>query len=362
MTLPTDHERLGTSQLSTVPQRRMWTRWRRLPSALIGAGGCVLALLLGVSDADPGRPPRAVCDEPVHDFGSVVQGTVVRHVFRLRNEGDTALRITEGTAPCGCTAVVLPDAPVAPGDDGGVEISFDTSRFRGPKTKSVVVYTNDPIQPVQQLTVTGTVTADVVADPAVLYLGRLHPGTNPVAEIRIVSTSGKLLDVVVAAAEHPSLHLAVEPLPGSRNAGRRIVVSMDPSMPRGSFNDTVRIAVTGPDHVEMEVPVFGTVERDLVVQPSHLTMGGRRLGRRHHLRLRNRGLEPITVEGVRVLDLPLDYAVRTVSPGYEYQITLRLAGPVETTRPRGMVHIYTTHPDEPEVVVPIYAMVRPGAG
>lgn len=335
-------------------RRRYW-RWTQGP---IAVAGLLCALLPVPSHADAGRGAHFVCDAPVHDFGAVAQGTVVRHVFRLRNDGDKALRITEVSAPCGCAVALLPDRPVPPGEEGAIEVAFDTSHFRGRKTKSVFVSTNDPSQSLRQLTLTGDVTAEVVADPPVLYLGRVHPGTNTTAEIRLISTSGMSLEGVGAAAENPSIRLEVEPLEGSGDTGRRIVVRIEPDMPRGSFSDIVRIAATGPSHAEMEVPVLGIVEGDLVVQPSYLTLKGWRRGGRHQLRIQNLGNEPIAIAGVRVPNLPLDYAVRTVSPGYEYQITLRLAGPIETVQPREMVHIYTTHPDEPEVVVPIYATVH----
>jgi hypothetical protein len=345
---------------------------RRAPRAPIVPAvlGLVLwAQAVGADDITEGLPlppidgPRFVCDEPRYDFGSVEQGATVHHVFRFRNEGNAPLEIDDVISPCGCTAVAVPTTSVLPGEEGTIEVLFDTAQFRGRKTKSIFLATNDPVHAMHDVTVTGEVAYNVVADPPVLYLGRVDPGAGARAQIRVLSTRGDALRIAVAESDHPGVHVSAEPPPASGPAAQMALVTVDGGMPRGPFSATVRVAVESAGRTELEIPLLGTVAGDLIVTPPHVTMGvggaRRYRGEERTLEVRNRGVEPIAISGVSVPDLPLDYAVRTLRAGYTYEITLRLTAPktFEEER-RGSVHIYTTHPDEPELIVPVYAALR----
>jgi hypothetical protein len=301
---------------------------------------------------------RLVAPEPVHEFGSVDQGAVVRHEFRFLNAGNDPLEIDEVTAPCGCTAAVLPESIIAPGEEGSIEVAFDTAGFRGRKAKSVFVSTNDPVQPLHSFVLTGDVLAHVLTDPPVLYFGRVHPASGTTGKVRVLSATGEPLRIGAVAVDHPGVRAALEPLPEAGDAGRLIVVTLDGEIPRGPFSTTVRVSVDAPRPGVVELPLIGNVEGDVVVQPSYVTVGTRAFdGReRQRLRIRNLGIEPIAISGVSAPDVPLDYAVRIVRPGYEYQITLHLTrDEISGGQQPGTVHIYTTHPEESEVVVPVYA-------
>ena len=75
-------------------------------------------------------------EEEQFDFGEIVQGTHVEHVFSFTNTGDAPLVITNARSSCGCTVPEYPREPVAPGESGELLVKFDGSG-RGDR-KSVV--------------------------------------------------------------------------------------------------------------------------------------------------------------------------------------------------------------------------------
>jgi hypothetical protein len=77
-----------------------------------------------------------------HNFGAVKEGEKVGCIFQFTNTGDADLVLTSATASCGCTVPKYDKKPVAPGDAGTVEVSFDTSGRDGIQTKTVVVQSN----------------------------------------------------------------------------------------------------------------------------------------------------------------------------------------------------------------------------
>lgn len=55
------------------------------------------AVLMSVQIA--AAAPKVVVDEPVHDFGVVLEGQVIEHSFVIKNSGDTVLNITHVIPP-----------------------------------------------------------------------------------------------------------------------------------------------------------------------------------------------------------------------------------------------------------------------
>ncbi|HLS11157.1 MAG TPA: DUF1573 domain-containing protein [Flavobacteriaceae bacterium] len=80
-------------------------------------------------------------EEEQFDFGEIVQGTHVEHVFSFTNTGDAPLVITNARSSCGCTVPEYPREPVAPGESGELLVKFDGSG-RGTVNKNITLTTN----------------------------------------------------------------------------------------------------------------------------------------------------------------------------------------------------------------------------
>jgi hypothetical protein len=354
-----DGDATGAAESAAQTIRRVPTLCRAflLITLVLGAGA--------PAAADPGA--HLVVAEHVHEFGAVVQGTLVQHRFLLQNDGTGELHIDDVAAPCGCTVAVLSDHTVPPGGAAELHVTFDTARFGGRKTKTVSVSTDDPDQPVVDLTLTGEVLPEVVADPPVLYLGRIRPGTEAIGGVRVVGTSGEAVRVFDARVDNPVLNVTIEPpeppsVEGS--PGQQVVVRIAPEARRGRFSDTIRVSTSHPAVPLLEIPIFGSVESSVVVTPPHVTFRASAGGRRGEqgLHVRNMGTMPIQISGIRVTDLVMDYAVRTIRPGYDFEIHLRLQETPFSSTNHGFLYINTTHPEEPELVVPVYTMAQDASG
>ena len=82
-------------------------------------------------------------DKSTHDFGEIVQGEKVYHIFKFTNTGTEPLVITNVEVTCGCTTPKgWPRDPVNPGGKGEIEIKFDSTHKMGRLTKVVVIVSN----------------------------------------------------------------------------------------------------------------------------------------------------------------------------------------------------------------------------
>lgn len=84
------------------------------------------------------------------DFGDIVQGAKVEHVFTLTNTGTVPLVISNVAATCGCTVPSWPKEPVAPGKSAEIKVSFNSAGKMGKQNSIVRIYSNasEPIEKV----------------------------------------------------------------------------------------------------------------------------------------------------------------------------------------------------------------------
>ncbi len=91
------------------------------------------------------KAPVLVFDETVHDFGKMVQGEIVKYSFHFKNVGKADLRISRVSTSCGCTVGKYPHEPVKPGEEGDIEVTFNSAHKMGYQNKSIMILSNtDP--------------------------------------------------------------------------------------------------------------------------------------------------------------------------------------------------------------------------
>lgn len=76
------------------------------------------------------------------DFGKIKEGTRVRHTFTFTNTGTHPLLIADAIASCGCTVPSFSKAPVAPGEQGTIEVEFNSANRKGVNHKNIVIVSN----------------------------------------------------------------------------------------------------------------------------------------------------------------------------------------------------------------------------
>ncbi len=82
--------------------------------------------------------------DTVHDFGAIEENDgPVTCDLRFVNRGESPVAVVTARASCGCTTPKYLTAPVAPGDTGVVEVTFDPTGRPGRFNKNVRVETSD---------------------------------------------------------------------------------------------------------------------------------------------------------------------------------------------------------------------------
>lgn len=88
------------------------------------------------------KMPVITFDQELHDFGRLSAGENISYGFHFRNTGNADLIISSCSATCGCTVPSYPKDRIAPGGEGYVTVSFNSSGKTGHQYQEVTVVSN----------------------------------------------------------------------------------------------------------------------------------------------------------------------------------------------------------------------------
>lgn len=101
-------------------------------------------LILSVCYASAQKQAQIKFDKLTYDFGTFSESNPVQKcTFTFTNVGDAPLIINQAVASCGCTVPKYTKTPVAPGQQGTLNVTYNgKGRFPGHFKKTITVRTN----------------------------------------------------------------------------------------------------------------------------------------------------------------------------------------------------------------------------
>ena len=101
--------------------------------------------------------PKLSFTSKSHNFGTISQDDKVTTEFEFTNTGKSELNIRATKANCGCTVSTPNKEILAPGESSKISVTFNPRGRRGKQQKTVTIFSNDPSDPTQQVTITADV-------------------------------------------------------------------------------------------------------------------------------------------------------------------------------------------------------------
>lgn len=86
--------------------------------------------------------PQIQFDKPVHEFGEITEGDIIKHEFAFKNTGKAELVIKSAKASCGCTNPSYPFIGIAPGETGFIGVTYNSVSKEGTQKPEVTIKTN----------------------------------------------------------------------------------------------------------------------------------------------------------------------------------------------------------------------------
>ena len=103
-----------------------------------------LLLLCSFTFAAAQKQAEIKFDKKTHNFGQFSEKNAVQKcTFSFTNVGDAPLIINQAVASCGCTVPKYTQSPIAPGEKGTIEVTYNgAGKIPGHFKKSITVRTN----------------------------------------------------------------------------------------------------------------------------------------------------------------------------------------------------------------------------
>ena len=328
-----------------------------------------------------GLPSWAGAGEPdiqfevkAYDFGRLMEGEKTEYSYRFRNAGGEPLIIGDIRTSCGCTAALVSAKRVAPGEEGEIRVTFDSSGRPGKTHKTITVWSNDPDTPKVTLTLSGIVWSEVEITPRRIGFGYVDRAT-------LESTSGKeekreglrtWKEVHVKFPTDPKLHvtrvvatsnaLEVEVMPrDAEDSGEDVVrIGITPEAPIGPLTEEVTIFTTSKVKPTVSVWVRANVRGDLVVTPRSLAL---RVSKKDTSYVRQvfvwkKGKKDLRVVAVEDRTGIFTANVVELKSGEKYRIDLTLKSDAKAGPIKGKVIVRTNYPEQPEVEISVYGRIE----
>lgn len=331
--------------------------------------------------------PRAMVDQPSYEFGVMQRGAKRRHEFLIRNEGSAALRLTPGRPSCKCTAFEVNVDIVPPGGEAKIGLEWVAKSLPGPFRQTAPLNTNDPLRPVIELSIEGSVIEPTALTPSSFVFGEVRAGEPATSSIIYYTTDDEEIELTASAPDHEEVagkfDVRLEPVEKSELedpnavAGKRIVLTTTGELPVGQIMEWVRIKTNREgeegDVQELEVPVVGRVVGDITLHGGkwnddagvlNLGMVPSEEGASSRMLLSVKGQEAadtrfeVISTDPKELEVEIGETNRRRDDVYHTYMTVSIP---KGTRPMihlntaqgddGLIRLKTTHPNAPEVQV-----------
>jgi hypothetical protein len=203
--------------------------------------------------------PILQVDNPNFDFGEVFQGEKVRHVFEFVNQGDETLQIDRISSSCGCTAALVSEKSIPPGGKGELQANFDSTRFRNAVSKTISLYSNDPVHPIMQFYIKGKVLEAISVVPSQIHFGTVDSQKPVSSTVLLRNQGGKPL--TLGKPHSTATELTVKMPETSFADGDEVTLELKltPKPGQVRFSGYILVPVDGVPKGELRIPVYATI-------------------------------------------------------------------------------------------------------
>ncbi len=304
--------------------------------------------------------PAIFFEKPDFNFGQIFKGQKIEHIYEFENRGKDILNIGKVKTSCGCTAAILTNNTILPGNTGEIRATFNSGSFSGNVTKSISVISNDPERPSYKLTISGKIIEDVIINPKNINFGSVYIGEKINKTISIKSQT--MPDFKIKKIR-PSKQFINASIVEEKNGEYIIKVVLKDNQKIGRFSGGIYLLTNSQMQKKVNIPFFGEIVGDVTTYPKRIYYGtttkGKELTQKlfvkikeHNIKILNTKLSP------DFLSIKIDERSEQNNPHYLIHIKLHKEAPIGKIN--GVLELHTNSKIQPVVKIPIIGEIEEG--
>ncbi len=157
------------------------------------------------------QPKIIVVGNSVADMGTVYNtGTHVINTFQIENAGDQPLHINQVRTSCGCTAALLSDSLLKPGQKSEIKVDFNPSGYSGDITKYIYIMSTDPSNQMTTLQLKMKISYALQSDPSFILFSNPKAGIPDTSAVTLTNNSSDTIEITGVEANAKEISSQVD--------------------------------------------------------------------------------------------------------------------------------------------------------
>lgn len=311
-------------------------------------------------NSTPVKRPEIFFENPDFNFGKAYKGDKVEHVYRFENRGNDTLEIKKVKPSCGCTAAVLSNHSILPGETGEIKTTFNTGSYGGKVKKTIAVLSNDPRTPNHKLTISGEVIEEISFKPKNINFGsfRADNKSDKIVKFSVKSQSGPDFKIVKVT---PSKSFVETTAIEGQNGEYTIVATLKDYHKIGRFSGKIFLETNSTKQPKASIIFYGVVEGDITINQKRIYYGTVTEGREITKKL----FVKINESHIKILSSKIspDYLSVKIDERYEQRnphclIETKLHEDAPVGKINGLLVLTTNSEEQPIINIPITGEVH----
>jgi Protein of unknown function (DUF1573) len=299
-------------------------------------------------------------DKSHHDFGKITPDRKVSARFKVMNTGNAVLNISQVNPSCGCTSTVVGKWSVNPGESTEVEATFNPQGMKGVVRKSMQVVSNDPKTPSATLTMEAEVVPEIVASKDAVYFSSIARSASPATQVRYSSGNGEAVQITEAKAPGaPYLRLNLKQ--DAKDAVLDIALE-GPKIPKGTFRgvEVVTLRTSNPRVPVLNLNVVWDLKPSLSMTPPSVAWDNATAGQeqRTQVSIKQAENKVFRITGTKITNPLMRVDGLSQKAAAQHDLTIVLGKDAKAGRYSETVTLMTDDPEQPELTVRVYALVK----
>jgi hypothetical protein len=298
-----------------------------------------------------------------YDFGTVVRGSKIRHVFTIANSTGSQVRIADWRTKCGCTDVKAGAKVIPPGTQTTLEATIDTTKFTGPKRSGLTLVFAEPSFVEIDLNLTCFIRGDITANPGLIDFGVVRRGKASPKATLVLSYAGGRPDWEIKQIKTRTAYVKIVSTEQGRSAGGQVnyllTAELQSDPPNGLFKDEAKIISNEVVETPLPITIVANIQSAVSVAPSIINFGPVKPGQTVTKTLIVRGSEPFSIRKVS----PSKPELKLDAPGDQakpvHSLTLKFIAPSQTGPYHATIDLETSLANEPPAQLKTFATVIP---
>ncbi len=309
------------------------------------------------------QKPVIFFENPDFNFGQIYKGENVEHIFKFENRGNDTLKIKKVKPTCGCTAVILTNKTIPPGETGEIKSTFKSGSYRGNIKKNITVSSNDPSTPNHRLTISGEIIEDISIKPRNINFGTINADKQSERTVTVTVKSRSDPDFIIEkiTSSKPFVDASITVV----NNGEHIINVLFKGYQKiGRFGGKIFLETNSAKQQKAVIPFSGEIAGDISTYPKRIYYGTVLEGRESTQKL----FVKINEDNIKILNTKIspDFLSCKIDEKDEQNnphslIEIKLHKEASIGKLNGLLEIYTNSQKQPVIKIPIIGMIKKGS-